>query len=75
MTSTLEYCRKQRKSEVPKFVKVLKAIPQDGLDYRPDPKSRTAAELAWLFAASEGALVTLLDTGRMEWTDARVRPR
>ncbi len=71
MTSTLEYCRKQRKSEVPKFVKVLKAIPQDGLDYRPDPKSRTAAELAWLFAASEGALVTLLDTGRMEWTDAK----
>jgi uncharacterized damage-inducible protein DinB len=70
MTS-LELCRKTRAQEVPKFVKVLKAIPQGGLDYRSDPKARTAVELAWLFAQSEAALVTLLDTGTIEWKESK----
>ena len=70
MTS-LELCRQQRAQELPKFVKVLKAVPEGRLDYRPDPKARTAAELAWLFAQSEGALVSLLDTGTIEWKDSK----
>jgi uncharacterized damage-inducible protein DinB len=70
MTS-LELCRKQRAQELPKFVKVLKAVPEGRLDYRPDPKARTAAELAWLFAQSEAALVSLLDTGTIEWKESK----
>ena len=70
MTS-LELCRKQRKQEVPTFVKVLKAIPEGRLDYRPDPRSRNAAELAWLLASEEGALATLLDTGTIEWKESK----
>ncbi len=70
MTS-LELCRKQRAQEVPKFVKVLKAVPEGRLDYRPDPKARTAGELAWLFAQSEAALVSLLDTGTVEWKESK----
>ena len=70
MTS-LELCRKQREQELPKFVKVLKAVPEGRLDYRPDPKARTAAELAWLFAQSEGALIALLDTGTIEWKESK----
>jgi uncharacterized damage-inducible protein DinB len=69
MTSTLEFCRTQRKQELSKFVKVLKAMPEGRLDYRPDPKSRTAADLAWVLAAEEAALVSLLDTGVVEWKD------
>jgi uncharacterized damage-inducible protein DinB len=69
MTS-LDFCRKQRKQELPKFVNVLKALPQDRLDYRPDPKARTAAELAWVLAGEEAALVSLLDTGVVEWKEA-----
>jgi uncharacterized damage-inducible protein DinB len=71
MTSALEYYRKQRKQEVPKFVKVLKAMPEARLDYRPDPKARTAADLAWVLAAEEAALVSLLDTGKVEWKDEK----
>jgi uncharacterized damage-inducible protein DinB len=41
------------------------------LDYRPDPKARTAAELAWLLAQSEGALISLLDTGTVEWKESK----
>lgn len=33
--------------------KVLAAIPEDKRDYRPDPKSRTAWELAWHLASSD----------------------
>jgi uncharacterized damage-inducible protein DinB len=71
MTSTLDYCRKQRKLELPKFLKVLKAMPQGRLEYRPDPKARTAAELAWVLAAEEAALVGLLDTGTIDWKDEK----
>jgi uncharacterized damage-inducible protein DinB len=67
--SSLEFCRKQRKQELPKFVNVLKALPQGRLDYRPDPKARTAADLAWVLAAEEAALVSLLDTGVVEWKE------
>jgi uncharacterized damage-inducible protein DinB len=67
METSLELCRKQRKQELPKFVKVLRAMPQDRLDYRPDPRSRTAAELAWVMAVEESALLSILETGRFEW--------
>ena len=69
MQTSLEFCRKQRKQELSKFVNVLKALPQGRLDYRPDPKARSAAELAWLLAAEEAALVSLLDTGVVEWKE------
>ncbi len=69
MTSTLEYCRKVRKQEIPKFVSVLKAVPEGKPDYRPDPKARTARDLAWVLAAEEAALLSLLDTGVVEWKE------
>jgi uncharacterized damage-inducible protein DinB len=70
MTS-LELCRKQRSEETAKFVKVLKAMPEGRLDYRPDPKSRTAAELSWMLAQSEAALVSLLETGEIRWAESK----
>jgi uncharacterized damage-inducible protein DinB len=33
--------------------KVLAAVPDSGHDYRPDPKARTARELAWHLAAED----------------------
>jgi uncharacterized damage-inducible protein DinB len=69
VTSTLEYCRKVRKQEFSKFVNVIKALPEGKLDYRPDPKSRPAGALAWLLAAEEAALLSLLDTGVVEWKE------
>jgi uncharacterized damage-inducible protein DinB len=69
--TTLELCRKRRKAETPTFVKVLKAMPEDKLDYRPAPPSRTAREIAWGLAQSEAALIALLDTGTIEWKEAQ----
>jgi uncharacterized damage-inducible protein DinB len=65
--TNLDFCRARRKAEIPAFVRVLRALPQEGLGYRPDPKARTAGELAWLMAAEEAALVSLLDTGVIDW--------
>jgi uncharacterized damage-inducible protein DinB len=69
MQTSLEFYRETRKAELPKFVSVLKAIPQDRLDHRPDPKARTARDLAWVFAQEEAALATLLATGTVEWKE------
>jgi uncharacterized damage-inducible protein DinB len=52
--------------EAPTTHKVLSRIPE-GSDYRPDPKSRPARELAWLIVREQQALVEGLERGRLEW--------
>jgi uncharacterized damage-inducible protein DinB len=46
--------------------KVLARIP-DGSDYRPDPKSRTAREIAWQIVCEEKMLIEALENGKAEW--------
>ncbi len=48
--------------------KVLARIPEDS-DYRPDPKSRTAREIAWLIVRVHVALVEGFEKGVLEWTE------
>jgi uncharacterized damage-inducible protein DinB len=68
--TNLEFFIARRNAERPAFLSVLKAIPKGGAAYRPDPKARTAAELAWLLAVEEAALLNLIDTGAVEWADS-----
>ena len=46
--------------------KVLSRIPE-GSDYRPDPKSRTAREIAWQIVCEEKMVIEALETGQAEW--------
>jgi uncharacterized damage-inducible protein DinB len=69
--SNREFAIACRKSEFPAFVRVLKALPKDRLDYRPDPKARTARDLAWVMAAEEAALLGLLEKGTIEWKEEK----
>ena len=55
--------------EAPATRKVLSRIPQAGSDYRPDPKARTAREIAWLMVREEIILGQGLEKGVLEWTD------
>jgi uncharacterized damage-inducible protein DinB len=48
--------------------KVIARIPE-GSTYRPDPKSRTAREIAWVIVREEESLVNGLEKGVLEWTD------
>ena len=45
---------------------VIARIPE-GSDYRPDPKSRTAAEIAWQIICEEKMIIEALETGNVEW--------
>ncbi|HEY0672884.1 MAG TPA: DinB family protein [Longimicrobiales bacterium] len=45
---------------------VLARIPE-GSDYRPDPKSRTAQEIAWQIVCEEKMIIEALETGKAAW--------
>lgn len=46
---------------------VLSRIPE-GSDYRPDPKSRTAQEIAWQIVCEEQMIIDALESGKAAWT-------
>lgn len=46
--------------------KVLERIPE-GSDYRPDPKSRTAQQIAWQIVCEEKMIIDALESGKVEW--------
>jgi uncharacterized damage-inducible protein DinB len=46
---------------------VMARIPE-GSTYRPDPKSRTAGEIAWQIVCEEKMIVEALETGKAEWS-------
>ncbi len=45
---------------------VIARIPE-GSDYRPDPRSRTAQEIAWQIVAEERLIIDALENGTAEW--------
>ena len=46
--------------------KVLARIPE-GSSYRPDPKSRTAHQIAWQIVCEEKMIIEALESGKVEW--------
>ena len=53
--------------------RVLGRIPE-GSTYRPDPRSRTAQEIAWQIVGEERLIVDALETGRFGWTPEPMPP-
>jgi uncharacterized damage-inducible protein DinB len=51
------------------FVNVLRAMPEGKGDYRPHPRSRSAAELAWVLASEAAGLLDLLERGELDWKE------
>ncbi len=45
---------------------VLARIPEDS-DYRPDPKSRTAKDIAWQIVCEEKMIIDGVENGTAEW--------
>ena len=52
-----------RQHEFETTLRVLQAYPEDKISIRPAPKSRTAAELAMVFASEERVIKVLVETG------------
>jgi uncharacterized damage-inducible protein DinB len=61
--STREYFTKRFEAEQPAFVRVLRALPGDRLDYKPHERSTGAGELAWQLVNEQRALAGLTANG------------
>jgi uncharacterized damage-inducible protein DinB len=53
--------------------RVFERIPE-GSDYRPDPKSRTAQEIAWQVVCEETMIIEALETGTVKWAPPPMPP-
>jgi uncharacterized damage-inducible protein DinB len=53
-------------NEATTTAKVFGRIPE-GSDYRPDPKSRTAQQIAWAIVCEEKMIIDALESGKVEW--------
>ena len=65
--STREYYSECFKAEVPKFVRVLKAVPSDQAAYRPHPRSMSAGDLVWLLASELHDACEVVDKGEVNF--------
>ncbi len=67
MQSNQQFFAQRLKNEIPAFVKVLRALPADKLDYRPHEKNTPAGALAWQVATEMVSLTGLLDDGTINY--------
>jgi hypothetical protein len=72
--STREFFSQRLKIEIPAFVKVVQAMPEDQLEYKPHDKNTPAGTLAWQIATEMLGLVQLLDTGTIDYRMAERPP-
>jgi uncharacterized damage-inducible protein DinB len=55
------------KIERPMFVKMLRALPEKGMEYRPHERSNTAARIAWILPEEVRALAEIVEKGESHW--------
>src|SRR5688500_534362 len=67
MKNYREYFRECFEAERPKFVRVLKAIPDGQAEYRPHPRSTSAGDLVWLLASELRDACELTDHGEVSF--------
>ena len=68
--TTREFYVERRKAELPTFIKVLKALPKDRLDYKPDDRSPSAEQVAWTLVHQTMVCVDVAKDARGEWKDS-----
>jgi len=59
------------KAEHPLTKRMIEAIPLDKGDYRPDPVSRTAFELAWHIASAENRFLDAVASGQFDFSGTK----
>jgi uncharacterized damage-inducible protein DinB len=65
--STREFFIKRWESEQPAFAKVLRAMPEGQLGYRPHERCSAAGALAWQLAEEQKQLVEMVTTGEVKF--------
>ena len=67
MKNAREFFVDSFKSERPRFVKVLQAVPDDKKSYRPHDKCSTAGDIVWLVASEWGDACEIVDHGKVNF--------
>jgi uncharacterized damage-inducible protein DinB len=62
-----EFFRARRQAEFPVFVRVLRALSRDKLDYRPHERSPSAAQIAWTLASELRGCCEVAAAGQIDW--------
>jgi uncharacterized damage-inducible protein DinB len=62
-----DFFKTRVQAEAKGFQKVFEALPADRMEYRPHPKSPSAAEVVRTMSAELGACVDAVDRGQVEW--------
>src|SRR6476469_2829769 len=62
-----EFFMERWEAEQPAFQRVLQAVPDGKLSYRPHERSSAAGSLAWQIAEEQKQLCELLDTGEIHF--------
>jgi uncharacterized damage-inducible protein DinB len=65
--STREFYVRRFKAERPAFVNVIRALPNDKLDYKPHERNSSAGDIAWFLVLELRALVDMVRTRESRW--------
>src|ERR1044072_7424222 len=66
MTSR-EFYLERRRAENPIFVRVMQAIPKEGMDYKPHERSPSAGQIMWTMTNELRSCVMVAKENRGEW--------
>jgi uncharacterized damage-inducible protein DinB len=69
--SNQEFFIQRWEREYPAFVRVFKALPANGLDYRPHPRSRSAGELVALLVFAQQSCIGLCKSRKSFYSGLR----
>lgn len=62
-----EFYLKRRRAEQPVFLKVLRALPEDKMQYKPHERSPSAEQLVWTLTSELRSGLEAVKEGRAEW--------
>lgn len=65
--TTREFFLQRRQAELPAFLKVLKALPADQLNYKPHERSPSAEQLVWTLTSELASCIDVARYHRAEW--------
>jgi uncharacterized damage-inducible protein DinB len=69
-----EFFLERRRAEHPVFMKVLEAIPESGLDFRPHERSPSTGQLIWTLTTELSSCLGAANEFRGEWNAAPAPP-
>ena len=69
-----EFFMERWRIERPVTLKVLRALPEDRIDYKAHEKSKSAAEIAWIFPEELRGLSDIIEAGEASW-ESRPKPK